>query len=124
MKEKIITVEMDDNKRLFTNEGAPMPFKESQSLTDEEAEKAALSDPDNLPLKKGDAVKTLSRIRTLRRVLKLTQKEFSLYYQIPIGTLRDWEQGRCEPDAPSRAYLTVIAKDPEGVKRALRSPIL
>ena len=33
--------------------------------------------------------------------------------------LRDREQGRCEPDQPSRAWLTVIAHDPEGVKRAL-----
>ena len=34
--------------------------------------------------------------------------------------LRDWEQGRTEPDQPARAYLTVIARDPEGVLRALR----
>ena len=38
---------------------------------------------------------------------------------LPIGTLRDWEQGRCEPDQPARAYLSVIAHDPEGVRRAL-----
>jgi hypothetical protein len=23
-------------------------------------------------------------------------------YQIPIGTLRDWEQGRSEPDQPAK----------------------
>ena len=34
--------------------------------------------------------------------------------------LRDWEQGRTEPDQPARAYLTVIARDPEGVLRALQ----
>jgi putative transcriptional regulator len=34
--------------------------------------------------------------------------------------LRDWEQGRTEPDRPARAYLTVIAHDPEGVRRALQ----
>jgi len=45
--------------------------------------------------------------------------EFAARYHIPIGTLRDWEQGRCEPDQPARAYLAVIAHDPEGVKRAL-----
>jgi putative transcriptional regulator len=49
----------------------------------------------------------------------LTQEEFAVRYHIPLGTLRDWEQGRCEPDQPARAYLTVIAHDPEGVKRAL-----
>jgi putative transcriptional regulator len=119
MSEKIITLEMDDNKRLFTPEGEQVPFKDLQPLTDEDAEKAALSDPDNLPLKEGDAVKLLPRTRALRRALNLTQQEFSARYHIPIGTLRDWEQGRCEPDAPSKAYLKVIACDPEGVRRAL-----
>jgi len=32
--------------------------------------------------------------------------------------LRDWEQGRSEPDQPAKAYLTVIARDPQGVERA------
>ena len=49
----------------------------------------------------------------------LTQEEFAARYRIPLGTLRDWEQGPSEPDQPARAYLTVIAHDPEGVRRAL-----
>jgi putative transcriptional regulator len=32
-----------------------------------------------------------------------------------VGTLRDWEQGRKNPDAPARAYLLVIQKNPEVV---------
>jgi putative transcriptional regulator len=55
------------------------------------------------------------RIKTLRRALALTQEESASRYRIPIGTLRDWEQGRCEPDQPARAYPTVIARDPCGV---------
>lgn len=61
----------------------------------------------------------MPRAKTLRRALGLTQEEFAVRYHIPIGTLRDWEQGRSEPDQPARAYLTVIARDPEGVRRAL-----
>ena len=61
------------------------------------------------------------RIKTLRRALALTQEEFAARYHIPLGTLRDWEQGGSEPDQPSRAYLTVIASDPEGVRRALEA---
>ena len=38
---------------------------------------------------------------------------FATRYQIPLGTLRDWEQGRAEPDQPARAYLKAIAGDPE-----------
>ncbi len=67
-------------------------------------------------------MKPVARARILRRALGLTQEEFSAArYRIPIGTLRDWEQGRAEPDQPARAYLTAIAYDPEGVRRALEA---
>jgi hypothetical protein len=54
------------------------------------------------------------RIISARRATKYEE-------DIPLGTLRDWEQGRREPDQPARAFLTVIARDPEGVKRALQA---
>ena len=59
-------------------------------------------------------------MRTLRRALGLTQEEFASRFRIPLGTLRDWEQGRTAPDQPVRAYLKVIARDPDGVFRALQ----
>ena len=62
---------------------------------------------------------TRNLIRTLRQQLSMTQEEFAEAFRIPIGTLRDWEQGRTEPDQASRAYLWVIAVDPEYVRRAL-----
>jgi putative transcriptional regulator len=61
------------------------------------------------------------RAKTLRRALGLTQEEFAARFHIPLGTLRDWEQGRSEPDQTARAYLRAIAGDPEGVQRALSS---
>jgi putative transcriptional regulator len=90
-------------------------------MTDEEVLAAALSDPDAQPLtpERLSKMRRVPRAKTLRRALRLTQEEFSLRYHIPIGTLRDWEQGRCEPDQPARAYLTVIASNPEGVERVL-----
>jgi transcriptional regulator with XRE-family HTH domain len=66
----------------------------------------------------------MPRTRTLRRALGLTQEEFAARYRIPLGILRDWEQGRSEPDQPARAYLTVIGRDPDGIARILEnSPI-
>jgi putative transcriptional regulator len=38
---------------------------------------------------------------------------------IPLGTLRDWEQGRKDPDDAARAYLTVIGRNPTAVAEAL-----
>jgi putative transcriptional regulator len=42
-------------------------------------------------------------------------------FGIPLGTLRDWEQERAEPDAPARAYLRAIAGNAEAVAKALKS---
>ena len=41
--------------------------------------------------------------KIIRRALELTQEEFAARYHIPLGTLRDWEQGRAAPDQPTRA---------------------
>jgi len=86
-----------------------------------EIEAIAARDHENPPLHNSlpGQLRPVPRIKTLRRTLALTQEEFAERYHIPLGTLRDWEQGRSEPDQPAKAYLTVIARDPEGVKRAL-----
>ena len=59
-------------------------------------------------------------VRRLRERLGLTQEVFAERYRIPLGTLRDWEQRRKFPDAPARAYLMVIEKNPEAVAAMLR----
>ena len=53
--------------------------------------------------------------------LGLTQEEFATTYRIPVGTLRDWEQRRKNPDATARAYLIVIDKDPKAVAALLNA---
>jgi DNA-binding XRE family transcriptional regulator len=55
-----------------------------------------------------------------RKRLGISQAEFAARYHVPIGTLRDWEQNRKQPDAPSLAYLRVIAREPGVVARALQ----
>jgi putative transcriptional regulator len=110
----VVEVMPDGTERAF-------PETPMRPMTEEEIHAAALNDPDAQPLT-DEAIarmKPVPRARTLRRALGLTQEEFAGRYHIPIGTLRDWEQGRSEPDQPARAYLTVIARDPEGVRRAL-----
>jgi putative transcriptional regulator len=91
--------------------------------TETEIEAAALADPNALPLTAADLkrMRRVPRAKTLRRALSLTQEEFALRYQIPLGTLRDWEQGRTEPDQPARAYLKVIAGDPHRIVRLLKA---
>lgn len=92
-------------------------------MTDEEVLAAALSDPDAQPLTPRDLerMKRTPRAKIIRRALGLTQEEFAARFQIPLGTLRDWEQGAAEPDQAARAYLKVIAVDPEAVRKALQA---
>lgn len=90
-------------------------------MTQNAIERAALSDPDAQPLGAAELKrrKRTPQAKIIRRALGLTQEEFAARYHIPLGTLRDWEQGRATPDQPTRAYLTVIARSPESVLQAL-----
>ena len=118
-------VKMRRNGRLFrVKPDGTEEALETSSLalrTAGEIEAAAARDPENPPLTQARTrqLRLVPRVKTLRRALLLTQEEFAVRYHIPLGTLRDWEQGRSEPDQPAKAYLTVIARDPEGVERAL-----
>src|SRR5713101_9750417 len=95
--------------------------KAPRPMTAAETERAARADPDAQPLTEADLkrMKRTPQMKIIRRALGLTQEEFAARYHIPLGTLRDWEQGRTEPDQPARAYLRVIASNPEWVSRAL-----
>jgi putative transcriptional regulator len=94
------------------------------AMTEAEKHAAAVSDPDARPLTEEDMkrMKRTPRAKIIRRALGLSQEDFAARYHIPIGTLRDWEQGRVEPDQAARAYLTVIAREPEAVRKALSPP--
>ena len=128
MSKTSTTARMHRNGRLVrvkpdgTEEPLETPALAPRSAAEIEA--AAL-DPENLPLTdaRTGQLRLAPRVKTLRRALALTQEEFALRYHIPLGTLRDWEQGRSEPDQPAKAYLTVIARDPEGVERALHPAV-
>lgn len=122
MSKTIITVRTLSDRRLEqkTDSGwikIDIPEPELRGDVDHPAH-----DPDNIPRTEKQLAnsKPVPRVRTLRRQLSLTQEEFSERYQIPVGTLRDWEQGRSEPDAPARAYLKLIAADPQGVAEKLK----
>jgi len=86
-------------------------------------EAAARADHDAQPLTARDLkrMRRTPQVKVIRRALELTQEEFSARYHIPLGTLRDWEQGRAEPDQPTRAYLQVIAREPARVELALKT---
>ena len=85
---------------------------------------AARSDPDAKPLEdyapgRLGPPRRVAFAKVARHKLGLSQAVFAQRFRIPLGTLRDWEQHRREPDQAARAYLEVIAREPEAVGRAL-----
>jgi putative transcriptional regulator len=57
--------------------------------------------------------------KEIRQKLQMTQEQFAAEFRIPLGTLRDWEQGVRLPDSAARSYLRVIANNPKAVLEAL-----
>jgi putative transcriptional regulator len=96
-------------------------WKELDAVSDAEIKRRARSDPDAQPLTREQlaAMRRIPDVKRIRLGLGLSQEDFASAYQIPLGTLRDWEQGRSEPDQPSRTLLQVIEQMPDKVKAAL-----
>ena len=112
----------DDATMKRTAKGKPkIDWSRVDAMTEAERHAAAMADPDARPMTDAEWARAprVSQVSIIRRALKLSQEQFATTFHIPIGTIRDWEQGRYEPDAAARAYLRVIAREPNTVRRAL-----
>jgi putative transcriptional regulator len=91
------------------------------AMSDAQARAAASADPDAPPLtpKELSRLRRVSRVKALRQRLGMTQEAFAQAFHLPLSTLRDWEQRRSTPDAPARALLLAIERDPKAMKRLL-----
>ncbi len=96
-------------------------WKRLNAMSDADVRKAALSDPDAQPLSREQLSKMrrVSRVKALRERMGLTQREFADAFHLPLTTLRDWEQRRSQPDAPARALLLAIERDPKKMRSLL-----
>lgn len=110
-----------DNTTKTIPEADKHDWSRFDAMTDAQRHDAAVSDPDAKPLTPEDFKrrKRTPRVKIIRRALGLSQEDFAARFHIPLGTLRDWEQGRKVPDAAARAYLVVIGRNPDAVRNAL-----
>lgn len=115
------------NKRRVTVEMTPAMIEQTIAGIDwakvdatDDADIAAqiAADPDTAPVL-SDVEHIASQVKLVRRRLSLTQAEFARRFQVSLGTVRDWEQGRRQPDGPAQVLLWVIDREPEAVLRAL-----
>ena len=97
-------------------------WKEIDSLSEDELTRRAESDPDAPPLSEEEIaqMKRVPLVKLIRQKWELTQDEFAEAFGLSVATIRDWEQGRTEPDQSSESFLRVIAMRPEVVRSALR----
>ena len=58
-------------------------------------------------------------VLAIRHNLGMSQEAFALRFGFKISTLRQWEQGRRQPEGPARVLLKIIEKEPEAADRAL-----
>ena len=109
----------DGSERLLPDK--PVDWSRLNAMTEEEVLKAALADPDAQPMTNRQLAKMrrVSPAKRLRWKLGLSQAEFAERFRIPVGTLRDWEQHRTEPDQAALSYLKVIEADADFVARAV-----
>ena len=61
----------------------------------------------------------LPDVKAIRRSLRMSQDEFAAVYRIPLATVKNWEQGRRQPDAPAAAYLRAIQRRPKEIMEAV-----
>jgi putative transcriptional regulator len=91
------------------------------AMTDEEAEAAALVDPDNQPWPSDKPMHKMARVKRVRMQLQLSQAEFAARYHIPLSQLKEWERHEAMPDPVAKAFIEAIAGEPDAVARALAS---
>ena len=60
-------------------------------------------------------------IAALRRFVGLTQVQFALAMGISVHTLRNWEQGRRQPEGPAIALLRIAARHPRIIRENAES---
>ncbi len=58
-------------------------------------------------------------VRSIRKATGLSQAKFAKVIHVPVGTLKNWEQGHRDPTGPAKALLRVIKKDPRHVMETL-----
>ena len=58
-------------------------------------------------------------VKAIRERISLSQGEFAKLFGLSKRTLEHWEHGRRVPSGPARAFLIVIAREPDAVRRAL-----
>lgn len=59
------------------------------------------------------------KLKVVRARLGLSQAGLARLLNIPLASLRNWEQRRTDPDGPARTLIELLHRDPEGIRARL-----
>jgi putative transcriptional regulator len=81
--------------KLNPNKLPKSDWRAFDAMSEEKRHQAALSDADASPATEAQLARArrVPTVRALRKRLNLTQEEFAKRFHLPLGTVRDWEQG-------------------------------
>jgi putative transcriptional regulator len=110
--------------KFITANGRAVKPRFNQALIDSPAAFAPDSDAPLLTMRELKEMKVAAPrppvdVAALRKRLGMSQPVFARMFGLSVGTVRDWEQGRCQPDGPARVLLYIIEREPKAVERAL-----
>jgi putative transcriptional regulator len=58
-------------------------------------------------------------VKAIRKKLGMSQRQFAASFGFGLDAVQNWEQGRRRPEGAARAFLKVIEREPDAVRRAL-----
>ena len=85
-------------------------------------EAAALARETNVPGLRLHVPKQID-VCAIRRRTGLSQEAFSSRIGVSTGTLRNWEQGRRNPEGPAGVLLAMLARNPRVVEETLEKSL-
>jgi putative transcriptional regulator len=59
-------------------------------------------------------------VKAIRTARRLSQEGFARTYGFSVAAVRDWEQGRRQPERAARLLLAMIDRAPDTVEKVMR----
>jgi putative transcriptional regulator len=123
-KRKIIRMTMEEALEAAKLTREQQAYQDS--LSEDDINRAIAEDPDAPDFSDPELAQHLRPIpdpdvRLIRAKLDLTQVAFARALDVPVATIRDWEQGRRRPSGPALTLLRLLERDPATLARLLKT---
>jgi putative transcriptional regulator len=89
-----------------------------ESTTEDEIRRHQIEDGEN-PEAPLPPFRPVPNVRAIRTKLQMTQEAFAKAIDVPVATVRNWEQSRTGMDPAVRSLLRVVEREPDAALRAL-----